>query len=65
VQQLAIATHTYTRAYIVALHACRHLITLNVDFVRFPHVLGVCHHRAEQAFCIFDVLAQVLALSTL
>src|SRR5690242_12895944 len=52
-------------AYVVALHAGGHLVTLNVDFVRLPRVLGVFHQCAEQVPGLLDILAQVLALRPL
>ena len=49
-------------AYVVALHACGHLVALNIDLVGLPHVSCVDQQLIEQLLCRLHVLAQVLAL---
>ena len=44
-------------AYVVALHACGHLVALNIDLVGLPHVSGVGQQLLEQLLCRFHVLA--------
>jgi hypothetical protein len=51
--------------YIVALHACGHLVALNVDLVGLPHVIGMGQEVIEQLLRRIHVLAQVLTLCPL